>query len=110
VVKVLRKSRSFIYASLTLFPLIVDFALTIQFLEPETERTEIRIGGKFHFQAMGKDWQLSAESNPTELGPVFAIISKTVESAQAFKDRRLEITFIDDGGRHRSQACIGEYA
>jgi len=76
---------------------MVDYGLTIQFLEPESEKTEIRIGGKFHFQVNGKDWELCAETKPTELGPVFGIMAKTVKSALAFKDGRLEIDFAEGG-------------
>jgi len=73
---------------------LVDSQLTIEFLEPESERTIIVIGGEFNLEIDSKEYVLSAEK-PTTLGPVFALYRATVASALAFKSGRLEVRFAE---------------
>ncbi len=71
---------------------LVNSQLTIEFLEPESERTIVVIEGDFRLEIDGKEYALSAQA-PTALGPVFVLYRATVESALAFKDGRLEVKF-----------------
>lgn len=75
---------------------LVDSQLTIEFLEPESEETMIVVGGEFRLEIDGKEYALNAEE-PTTLGPVFALYRRTVESALAFKEGRLEVKFLQGG-------------
>jgi hypothetical protein len=74
---------------------IVDYALTIQFLDIPGEEVDIRIAGEFHFKTGGKNHKLCPEQ-PTTLGPIFATLAHIVDYVRAFKDGRLEVQFIEN--------------
>lgn len=70
----------------------MDFQLTLEFFEPEDEKTIVWISGEFKLEMDGEKHALSAE-NREKIGPVFSLFRKTVNSALAHKDGVLEITF-----------------
>lgn len=80
---------------------LVDYQLTIEFLEPESERTIITIEQEFSLEINGKEYKLTPEK-PTTLCPIFDLFRRTVKSALAFKDGRLEVEFVE-GGKLRVQ-------
>jgi Family of unknown function (DUF6188) len=75
----------------------VDFQLTLEFFEPEDEETIVWISGEFKLETDSREYFLSAEERE-RIGPVFALLRRTVESALAHKNGMLEITF-REGGR-----------
>jgi Family of unknown function (DUF6188) len=74
-----------------------DSQLTLEFFEPPNEDTTVWIGGQFKLELDGTEHLLSAEHREN-IGPVFVLLRRTVESAVAFKNGTLEITF-KEGGR-----------
>jgi Family of unknown function (DUF6188) len=74
----------------------VDMQLTLEFFERADEETTVWISGEFKVEADGKKRLLSAEQRET-VGPVFALLNRTVQSALAYKNGTLEITFTEGG-------------
>jgi hypothetical protein len=70
----------------------VDMQLTLEFFEPADEETIVWISGEFTLEIDGREQVLSAEQRDT-VGPVFALLNRTVQSALAYRNGTLEITF-----------------
>jgi Family of unknown function (DUF6188) len=85
---------------------IVGYGLTLEFLDPQDEQISILIAGEFHLAFDNQNILLSHEQ-PTALGPALGLLARTVESARAYKDGRLELSF--GGGSTISVAPADRY-
>ncbi len=71
---------------------IVGYGLTLEFLDPLEEQISVLIAGNFHL-ASDRGNVLLTCNQPTDLGPVLGLIGRSVETARAHKDGRLELNF-----------------
>ena len=74
----------------------VDMQLTLEFFEPADEETMVWIAGEFRLDLDGKERLLSVGQRDT-LGSVFALLNRSVQTALAYKNGTLEITFKEGG-------------
>jgi hypothetical protein len=85
----------------------VDWAVTLRLDHPHGA-FELRVEESFTYVTpRGVEAQMRPEEDPTGLGPVLAVVHTSVERATAFRDGRLEMSFVD-GSRlevPRSDEC-----
>lgn len=74
---------------------IVDYAFSIEFLIAEDELVSIRIGSAFSLENKSSREFFDPEQAPTAMGAALALLHKNVQHAIAWKDGRLEISFMD---------------
>jgi hypothetical protein len=74
----------------------VDTQLTLEFFDRPDEETTVWVSGKFNLELDRRERLLSAEQRDT-VSPVFALLNRTVQSALAYKNGTLEITFTEGG-------------